>query len=195
MSKKAPRYDVPKAAPDGLRLVQFFVNTAAHESGLELLDSPRGLGDWLAQHRLLRQDARVTNADLTRATTLREALRALLRANNTGPPDVAAAAELNRAGRRARIELRATLAGTAEVAAAAACVDGALGKIVAAAMAAMLDGRWNRLKACRNCDWAFYDYSRNRAATWCSMAICGNRLKTRGYRTRQRQHQPAHGSG
>ena len=65
-------------------------------------------------------------------------------------------------------------------------MDGALGTIVAAAVEAMVDGHWNRLKACRNCGFAFYDYSRNRAATWCSMTLCGNRLKTRGYRARRR---------
>ena len=43
---------------------------------------------------------------------------------------------------------------------------------------------WERLKACPQCGWSFYDYSRNRSATWCSMSLCGNRLKTRAYRRR-----------
>ena len=34
------------------------------------------------------------------------------------------------------------------------------------------------------CRWAFYDYSRNRSASWCSMQLCGNRTKTRAYRRR-----------
>jgi predicted RNA-binding Zn ribbon-like protein len=49
----------------------------------------------------------------------------------------------------------------------------------------MLDGSWSRLKACRQCGWAFYDYSRNRSGSWCSMQLCGNRTKTRAYRRRQ----------
>jgi predicted RNA-binding Zn ribbon-like protein len=49
----------------------------------------------------------------------------------------------------------------------------------------MADGTWHRLKACRQCAWAYYDYSKNRSATWCSMAICGNRTKTRAYRRRR----------
>jgi predicted RNA-binding Zn ribbon-like protein len=50
----------------------------------------------------------------------------------------------------------------------------------------MSDGSWSRLKCCRNhdCRWSFYDYSKNRSATWCSMQICGNRTKTRAYRQR-----------
>jgi predicted RNA-binding Zn ribbon-like protein len=175
--------------------VQLFVNTTDHERSRELLDSPRGLADWLSEHGLLSRTSRVTNADLRRATALRAALRGLLRANNDGPQDERAAEELNRAARRGRIELHARPSGTAELTVAAAGVDGALGRIVAAALQAMLDGRWSRLKSCRNCGFSFYDYSRNRAATWCSMRLCGNRLKTRGYRARRRDSRAAQRSG
>ena len=33
---------------------------------------------------------------------------------------------------------------------------------------------------------AFFDRSKNRSATWCSMSICGNRTKNRAYYRRQR---------
>ncbi len=54
-------------------------------------------------------------------------------------------------------------------------VDGALGRVLAVVYAAMQDGTFGRLKACRNhdCRWAFYDYSKNRSASWCSMQLCG----------------------
>ncbi len=54
---------------------------------------------------------------------------------------------------------------------------------------AMADGSWSRIKACRNdtCRWLFYDQSRNRSGTWCTMAICGSRMKARAYRARQRE--------
>jgi predicted RNA-binding Zn ribbon-like protein len=45
----------------------------------------------------------------------------------------------------------------------------------------MLDGTWTRLKACRECSWAFYDHSRNGAGNWCSMKVCGGRVKQRAY--------------
>ena len=37
---------------------------------------------------------------------------------------------------------------------------------------AQLDGTWGHLKACANddCQWAFYDRSRNHGGTWCDMA-------------------------
>src|SRR5918999_987403 len=66
-------------------------------------------------------------------------------------------------------------------------VEGAVGRVLAAAHAGMQNGTWGRLKICANggCAWAFYDRSRNRSSRWCSMAICGNRTKTRAYRQRR----------
>ena len=60
--------------------------------------------------------------------------------------------------------------------------------IVAAVYEAMRDGTWPRLKACPadRCHYVFYDTSRNRTSTWCSMAICGNRTKVRNYQERAR---------
>ena len=50
------------------------------------------------------------------------------------------------------------------------------------------DGTWARLKACANpdCEWAFYDRSHSRVGAWCDMATCGNRIKNRRLRQRQR---------
>jgi len=36
-----------------------------------------------------------------------------------------------------------------------------------------------RLKQCSNCGWAFVDNSKNKSRRWCSMEICGNRVKAR----------------
>ena len=67
-------------------------------------------------------------------------------------------------------------------------VPGALGRVAAAAFTAMLDGTWARLKACPRdcCGWAFYDRSSNASATWCSMAVCGGRVKSGAYYRRRR---------
>jgi len=49
-------------------------------------------------------------------------------------------------------------------------------------------GRWERLKACprEECEWAFYDKSKNRSGRWCSMEACGNIEKARAFRERRR---------
>ena len=164
-----PRYDLPNAAPEPLRLVQRFVNTLDHEHGREWIGTPAELSEWLG--------ASATEADLRRAHELREALRALLRANNGAPLDADAVTTVNRAARRLTLELDAR-AGVTIVG------EDPLDRVLAVALGAMIDGSWTRLKACRNCRWAFYDFSRNRSASWCSMRLCGNRLKTRAYRRR-----------
>jgi predicted RNA-binding Zn ribbon-like protein len=165
-----PRYDVPKAAPEPLRLVQRFVNTVDHEHHREWIGTPAELADFLGCEE--------ADVDVERAHELREALRMLLRANNGAALDAGALAAVNNVA----AELRLELDGEGQVAFAA---DEPLARVVAVAFGAMLEGTWPRLKACRNCKWAFYDYSKNRAASWCSMQLCGNRLKTRAYRSRR----------
>ncbi len=61
-----------------------------------------------------------------------------------------------------------------------------LGRLLAIVVEAQAAGTWARLKACpaEDCHWAFYDASRNRSRTWCSMQGCGNRAKARAYRAR-----------
>ncbi len=115
---------------------------------------------------------------------MREALRALLIVNNEGGRAPAeAAATLEEAAARAHVSIELA---PPELVALAPGVDGLLGQVLAAAFECMRDGSWPRLKACRNCHWAFYDESRNRSAAWCSMQLCGNRLKTSAYRRRKR---------
>jgi len=164
-----PRYDVPKAAPEPLRLVQQFVNTVDHENEREWIGTPAELADFLGCGE--------AGVDVDGAHVLREALRMLLRANNGAALEADALRTVERAAAGLRLELDD--AGRVVIAA-----GDPLGRIVAVAFGAMLDGSWPRLKACRNCKWAFYDYSKNRSGSWCSMQLCGNRLKTRAYRRR-----------
>jgi hypothetical protein len=66
-----------------LGLMQAFVNTR-YGSGRryhEEFDTTERLRAWLTQHHLLNEDAPVTEGDLGRAISVREALRAVLRAN------------------------------------------------------------------------------------------------------------------
>jgi predicted RNA-binding Zn ribbon-like protein len=178
------RYDLPRAAEGPLRLVQLFDNTVDLEHGREWLATPADLAAWLRE-RGLGDPGPVDAAGLDRALALREALRALLRANGGEPVDAAAVAVVNRAA--AGVSVRVGPEGGAALEVAETGVDAALARIVAVVLAAMLDGSWRRLKVCRQCRWAFWDGSRNRSAAWCSMQLCGNRTKTRAYRRRARE--------
>ncbi len=184
---KAPRYDIPKAAPPPLRLVQSFVNTVDLEHGREWLGDARELAAWSVERRLVPRGTRFTKADLGQAIELREAFRALLAANRDRQRDAAALGILTRAAHAGELTISFE-GGAPTLEARADGVDGLCGQLVGVVAAAMLDGSWERLKACRNCRWAFFDESKNRSAHWCSMSLCGNRLKTRAYRRRNRSH-------
>jgi predicted RNA-binding Zn ribbon-like protein len=162
---RQPRYDVPKAAPEPLRRVQLFVNS------IDLHNEAEWLPAWLEERGL--------PGEYERGRELREALRALVLANNGAQPDPAAVEIVNRALGRISLELdgsgQLVLAGGGD----------AIDDVIRTVAEAMLDGSWERLKACPNCNWCFYDYSPNRSASWCSMKICGNRKKTREYRRRR----------
>jgi predicted RNA-binding Zn ribbon-like protein len=174
-------------APGELELVRAFINTWDADDDREDVPGPAELRDWLVEHDLLDPRARVTAIDHRHAIEVREALRALLLANNGEPYDPDAQAVLERASRRSRLEAAFPPDGAALVPRAEG-VDAALGRILAAAFAAMLDGSWKRLKACPRevCGWAFYDRSTNASATWCSMRVCGGRVKAGAYYRRRR---------
>jgi predicted RNA-binding Zn ribbon-like protein len=171
--KRPPLYDVPNAAPEPLRLVQLFLNTTDHEHGRELLGTPAQVEAWFVEHGLAT--GRVGPGGVRRAHAVREALREFVVSGRESAP-------LADAARRARVTMDFA---DARLVAQAAGLDGALGSILAVVYDAIQDGTWSRLKTCRNCRWAFWDASRNRSATWCSMTLCGNRLKVKRYRARQ----------
>ncbi|HEX2045027.1 MAG TPA: CGNR zinc finger domain-containing protein [Gaiellaceae bacterium] len=172
-------------APGELEIVRAFVNTLEVEDGSDELESPEALARWLRERGLMH-GARASRADLFEARRLREALRALLLVNNGVSVRKEAAATLDRAARRTRLAVRFGPGGTVRAEPAAGGVEGALGRLLGIVAAAMADGSWARLKACRadDCRWAFYDRARNRSRHWCSMAVCGNRTKARAYRRR-----------
>lgn len=46
-----------------------------------------------------------------------------------------------------------------------------------------------RLKVCQNndCGWIFYDESKNKSRKWCDEKVCGNIMKVRNFRARQKE--------
>jgi predicted RNA-binding Zn ribbon-like protein len=180
-------------APGALDLVREFVNTMDIEEGTDGLATPVALAEWLSEHDLAKPGVAATQRDLSRAIDLREALREMLLAHTlqAAPPETAGET-LEAAARRARVRLRFEPDGDSTLEPEAGNVDGSLGRLLAIVHAARADGTWERLKACREhtCAWAFYDHTKNRSGTWCSMAVCGNRAKARSYRERH-EHPPA----
>jgi predicted RNA-binding Zn ribbon-like protein len=66
-----------------------------------------------------------------------------------------------------------------------------LSAIVAELYDGSRDGTLDRLKMCASeeCRRVFYDRSKPATRRWCMSSLCGNRIKTRNYRERQRSAQ------
>ena len=181
--------DEPKPAPGPLLRVQALVNTVELPAGPDRLADPVDARPWLIDYHLLSPDADLEDTDLRLLRDVREALRALLVRNGGGPsPTTADLAPLHSvaAGGTARAEVDAD--GAVRLAAGGDSVTERLVELVLIMRDAQRDGSWTRLKACGNdeCQWAFYDRSRNHGGTWCEMSSCGNKLKNREFRARRR---------
>jgi predicted RNA-binding Zn ribbon-like protein len=167
-------------------MVQAFVNTVDVENGIEELTDPGSLHDVLTRIGALDPGApRLSQADLSRALAVREALRNLLHVNVGLPADHAALELLDRMGSTGGLSVGFARDGTSNLTADGSTLDGAFGRILAVVYTAMVAGTWTRLKACPRdvCGWIFYDRSRNSSSRWCAMSVCGNRTKTKRFRT------------
>jgi predicted RNA-binding Zn ribbon-like protein len=174
-------------APGSLEIVRRFINSREVDPVREELSSPSALRAWIRAHGLPGGEGALSDEDLRRAIELREALRSLAFANNGEELEPDAVDEANEVAAGARLVLRFDERGGAHLVPDEEGIGAALGALMAIVAAAMADGTWSRIKACRShtCEWAFYDRSKNRSSTWCSMAACGSREKSREYRRRR----------
>lgn len=172
-------------APEPLGLVQRFINTSNHELGGEWdrLGTPAKAASWLARNGLMARSHALSERDRLMLIRAREALREMTTANRGEPPRTSSIKALHRIAREAPLRLRfgrdeIRLESTQHGA------HGAVGHLFALVYRSVIDGTWSRLKPCRQCGWLFYDDSKNRSGSWCSMSVCGNRAKNRAYRRR-----------
>jgi predicted RNA-binding Zn ribbon-like protein len=178
-------------APGRLGLVQAFTNSFwdLDADGADEWAELAGYRAWLQARGFAGH--RATAADRDRAIALRAAIRSLaLRRDQE-----AARATLDRLAAAAPLLVRFDPQPRHEPAG-----DGpadALGLVLGVLAEAMADGTWERVKACPgpHCGWLFYDASRNRSSQWCSMRICGNRVKGREFRARARNERAGPGYG
>jgi predicted RNA-binding Zn ribbon-like protein len=176
----------PKA-PGRLELLQRFINSYNHDfpADWDRIETADKAQAWLRQKRLLGSRDRISEADAARLREFREALRALAVANHGHEPDAAAAEVIRSASRRAQLRVTVDAGGQTGLEPTPRGVDGAIATLLGILHEAQLTGDWSRLKGCRQCEYAFFDRSKNRSAAWCSMSICGNRTKNRAYYRRR----------
>lgn len=175
-------------APEELELIRQFVNTNDYESAEEQLTSPVALATWLAERGLLGAEQRLTDRDLQTALTFRDALRSVLVANAGHGEQRAARRNLDHLASHYPLRMRINGEVRLEPSRGRG-VTPAIARMLGTIYHAMTVGTWERLKICSNdeCQWAYYDHSRNRSGAWCTMAVCGNRMKGRAFRTRRAQ--------
>ena len=176
-------------APDGLGLLQAFVNSVELPDGADELASPESARAWLRAHGL--EAPTMAPPELRRLVEVRETLRDMLEADTGEDVGEEVVARLQKLVGRAALVAAISLGGTRLAPAQAEGVDGFVGTLSAAMVEASYKGTWTRLKVCRadTCRWAFYDRSKNGRGHWCSMQTCGTREKARTYRARKRSVQ------
>ena len=175
-----------KADQAAADLLIAFVNTRDLEEGTEEIGNSEGLRDWVEEQTGEYLPAPDEEAH-ARVLALRESLRAFLRANNGAEAGARELAALREAAERSRYRTAFDADGRLRLVPARADLSGFEARLLLAIECLQAQGAWPRLKACTDegCQWAFFDTTRNRSRTWCSMEECGNREKTRRYRRRQ----------
>ena len=176
----------PKA-PGRLELLQRFVNSHNHDfpPDWDRIGTPEKAQTWLRQKRLVAPGDEISDADVARLRELREAIRALVVANQGGQVSPAPARVIRRLSAGAELSVTVDEAGRTALEPAGRGVDGAVATLLGILHEAQLSGDWSRMKGCRQCEYAFFDRSKNRSAAWCAMSICGNRTKNRAYYRRR----------
>jgi predicted RNA-binding Zn ribbon-like protein len=168
-------------------LLSAFVNTHDLEEGTDAISAPEQLAAWIPE-RTGEYVPEPDPEDLRRLLGLRESLRAVLRANNGGEAGERELGPMREAADRSRYRLSISADGHLGLEPARTDLSGFEARLLLAIERLQAHGAWPRLKACpsEDCQWAFFDTTRNRSRTWCSMEECGNREKTRRYRARNK---------
>jgi len=184
--------DTSPPAPGELELVRSFLSVHDHLGAdpMSLPPSHWSLREFFVEHRLIDPDEPVREQSLRSASLVHAALH---RKVAGAEPTASELSIIDEAAREAGLELRFCSEGPPRIEPTARGVAGALGRILAAAFLAELDGTWERLKECSDdtCTSVFYDRSKNHSGRWHSMQTCGNRNKVRAWRARQHAGGPA----
>src|SRR3954469_7371822 len=134
-------------APEPLDVIRQLVNTLDIESGTDELADAASTKAWFVARDLITASTKWTAADQRRVVELREALRALLLANNGEPLAPEAVDVLNSVASHSPLEARFDATGAIAVSGRDGGVDGALGQLMAVVVQAVADDTWPRLKA------------------------------------------------
>lgn len=178
-----------QVAPDRLEHVRVFLNTwripADTRLETDLFDSPEAVQQFQEAH--FPDNEHICKVELARQ--LRDDLRRTLGKENIAdvlhpwlvrfPIQVA----LQREDGHVAVQYRP-----------ARHEDGLCEVILALVVEAIAQDKWRRLKPCQDCQWVFFDHTKNASKIWCGMLAygpegraCGSIAKVRRWREREKQ--------
>lgn len=187
------------SVPGDISLLYDFVNSLDQRCYVEkgqphapcdALATVAELQAWMRGRGLLNRTVRLGTSDHHRALALRQAMRSFLQ---LAPADRVAATvaskQMNIAAAQFPMILKVAEGGTVALHPAPVTPVSSLGYILAEFHRLAETGRLERMKMCASdeCGWIFYDRSKPGNRRWCSSTGCGNREKTRSYRSRWKQ--------
>lgn len=159
----------------------------SHHVGILAAEEAQVLEDNAARHPDLAA------ATLDRAITVRETLyRVFSRIAHDQRPERADLATLNLVVREglSRMEISPAGRGFAWTwVMDKEALDPMVWPVVRSAADLLTSGDLERVRQCARdgCDWLFVDLSKNQSRRWCSMELCGSRVKSRRYYRRRKQ--------
>lgn len=158
----------------------------------EMFATPDRLDAWFVESGMVDAVSPARQADVVRATTVREAVYELITARRLGTDfDDEALAMLNKAARRAPAAPQLTHSGRWT----AATQREALSTVARHAVELLSGPDIPLLKECGNpeCTRVYIDRSRGSRRQWCGMESCGNKIKAAAYRARRKTTVPSAG--
>jgi predicted RNA-binding Zn ribbon-like protein len=172
--------------PPELALVKAFLNSVDIEEGTDAFATNEALRGWLRERELPGADVRWTESDRRGLIEVREAIREIVAARGSSPAE-AALEIVSAAARTAALVVTIDARGQADLVPTGRGADALVARFLADIASAQRIGTWRNLGICRRdvCRWAFYDASRNHSGVWCTMSICGNRVKSARLRRRR----------
>jgi predicted RNA-binding Zn ribbon-like protein len=174
------------AVPAELSLVKAYLNSADIEEGTDRFETARSTRAWLIEQDLPGGDAPWTERDRATLIGVREALREVVAAHGSAPPPEALEV-IASAARTAPLTVEFDATGVADLRPTGHGLDALVARLLGDIASAQRMGSWLNLRICRRdvCRWAFYDASRNHSGVWCTMSLCGNRVKSANLRRRR----------
>ena len=172
--------------PAELSLVKAFLNSVDIEEGTDRFETAESTRAWLIKRDLPGGDAKWSKRERDALIGVREALRAVVAAHGSAPPSEALQV-IAAAARTAPLTVELDQTGFADLRPTGHGLDALIARLLGDIASAQRIGTWLNLRVCRRdvCRWAFYDASRNHSGVWCTMSICGNRVKSANLRRRR----------